>query len=189
MQCPRCAELEREKASFKNFHRALCERFDYAHDEVDWQRDQISLIEWIAKRAAGEPRADQSIYSCGECGNDMPLNHEHSICDDCIHGFESAGETPKAHLCDCWKYEKTVCDICQGTDKGAATPAAPSQFCVFEDCDQQQMGGSQYCVSHHAIERMEAIQSNSIGCICRYVHKSDPMCTWQPLNSKGAAQS
>jgi hypothetical protein len=35
---------------FKNFHRLLCERFDYSHDEVDWKRDQISLIEWIAKR-------------------------------------------------------------------------------------------------------------------------------------------
>ncbi|KAH0435495.1 hypothetical protein A8H39_01530 [Paraburkholderia fungorum] len=35
---------------FKNFHRLLCERFGYLHDEVDWKRDQISLIEWIAKR-------------------------------------------------------------------------------------------------------------------------------------------
>jgi len=35
---------------FKNFHRLLCERFDYVHDEADWKRDQISLIEWIAKR-------------------------------------------------------------------------------------------------------------------------------------------
>lgn len=34
---------------FKNFHRQLCERFGYSHDDVDWKRDQISLIEWIAK--------------------------------------------------------------------------------------------------------------------------------------------
>jgi hypothetical protein len=33
---------------FKNFHRALCERFGYCHDEKDWQRDQLSLIEHIA---------------------------------------------------------------------------------------------------------------------------------------------
>lgn len=37
--------------SFKNFHRQLCERFGYGHDEVDWQRDQVSLIEHIAKQA------------------------------------------------------------------------------------------------------------------------------------------
>lgn len=35
---------------FKNFHRTLCERFGYSHDEQDWQRDQISLIEHIAAR-------------------------------------------------------------------------------------------------------------------------------------------
>jgi len=35
---------------FKNFHRLLCGRFDYSHDDVDWKRDQLSLIEWIAKR-------------------------------------------------------------------------------------------------------------------------------------------
>ncbi|MFL9966697.1 hypothetical protein PQR02_38220 [Paraburkholderia sediminicola] len=35
---------------FKNFHRQLCERFGYSHDDVDWKRDQISLIEWISKR-------------------------------------------------------------------------------------------------------------------------------------------
>lgn len=37
---------------FKNFHRLLCERFDYVHDEKDWKRDQLSLIEWIAKKVA-----------------------------------------------------------------------------------------------------------------------------------------
>jgi hypothetical protein len=38
---------------FKNFHRNLCERFGYVHDEVDWKRDQVSLIEWIAKQVDG----------------------------------------------------------------------------------------------------------------------------------------
>src|SRR5690242_1280985 len=33
---------------FKNFHRLLCERFNYCHDEKDWYRDQVSLIEHIA---------------------------------------------------------------------------------------------------------------------------------------------
>ena len=35
---------------FKNFHRTMCERFGYTHDERDWKRDQVSLIEWIAKK-------------------------------------------------------------------------------------------------------------------------------------------
>lgn len=43
-------ELRKDSHDFKNFHRNLCERFGYAHDERDWQRDQLSLIEWIASR-------------------------------------------------------------------------------------------------------------------------------------------
>jgi hypothetical protein len=54
------AELERDQAAFKNFHRALCERFRYEHDETDWRRDQMSLIEWIAKRAATEPNSNKA---------------------------------------------------------------------------------------------------------------------------------
>lgn len=46
--------------AFKNFHRVLCERFGYAHDERDWRRDQISLIEHIASRLAQPPAAEQS---------------------------------------------------------------------------------------------------------------------------------
>jgi hypothetical protein len=41
-------DIERVRASFKNFHRLLCERFNYEHDEKDWERDQLSLIEHIA---------------------------------------------------------------------------------------------------------------------------------------------
>lgn len=39
-------------AEFKNFHRLLCERFEYGHDPVHWRRDQLSLIEWIARQCA-----------------------------------------------------------------------------------------------------------------------------------------
>jgi hypothetical protein len=39
---------------FKNFHRLLCERFGYVHDPLDWQRDQLSLIEHIASHSAKE---------------------------------------------------------------------------------------------------------------------------------------
>jgi hypothetical protein len=38
--------------AFKNFHRLLCERFDYAHDDIDWRRDQVSLIEHVARKIA-----------------------------------------------------------------------------------------------------------------------------------------
>lgn len=37
--------------SFKNFHRSLCDRFGYCHDDKDWRRDLISLEEHIAKQA------------------------------------------------------------------------------------------------------------------------------------------
>ncbi|CAE6967732.1 hypothetical protein [Paraburkholderia domus] len=40
--------------AFKNFHRLLCERFNYVHDEKDWRRDQLSLIEHIAGIAGPE---------------------------------------------------------------------------------------------------------------------------------------
>lgn len=35
-------------AEFKNFHRLLCERFGYEHDDEHWKRDQLSLIEHLA---------------------------------------------------------------------------------------------------------------------------------------------
>lgn len=44
--------------SFKNFHRLLCERFGYFHDDQDWQRDQLSLIEYIASRLGQEPSSE-----------------------------------------------------------------------------------------------------------------------------------
>ncbi|MGN8120363.1 hypothetical protein ACTJK9_01225 [Pseudomonas sp. 22082] len=41
-------QKKQAEAGFKNFHRSLCERFGYYHDELDWQRDQVSLEEHIA---------------------------------------------------------------------------------------------------------------------------------------------
>ncbi len=48
------------EAGFKNFHRSLCSRFGYVHDEKDWRRDLVSLEEHIASMAstpASEPAA------------------------------------------------------------------------------------------------------------------------------------
>ncbi len=70
--CFRCIEHV-----FKNFHRLLCHRFGYAHDEKDWQRDQLSLIEWIANRNDQPPRpstpppvcehSDSGQHECKHC--------------------------------------------------------------------------------------------------------------------------
>lgn len=43
--------LARE-AGFKSFHRSLCKRFGYPHDEKDWWRDLVSLEEHIAAAAS-----------------------------------------------------------------------------------------------------------------------------------------
>lgn len=49
-----------DSRAFKNFHRALCERFDYTHDEIDWRRDQVSLEEHIAKKIEKREQAGVS---------------------------------------------------------------------------------------------------------------------------------
>jgi hypothetical protein len=49
--------IDRTK-EFKNFHRLLCERFGYGHDPIDWQRDQLSLIEHIAEHYTSTVSAD-----------------------------------------------------------------------------------------------------------------------------------
>lgn len=55
------AEIAAERHAFKNFHRMLCERFCYTHDDVDWKRDQVSLMEFIAQAQA--PVAAMPDYS------------------------------------------------------------------------------------------------------------------------------
>jgi hypothetical protein len=47
---PGQAALSNDTADFKNFHRSLCDRFGYTHDEKDWRRDLVSLEEHIAKK-------------------------------------------------------------------------------------------------------------------------------------------
>jgi hypothetical protein len=64
----RIAELE---AEFKNFHRLLCERFGYAHDPVDWRRDQLSLIEHIAERQSETPIHPPKDWYCPNCSCDL----------------------------------------------------------------------------------------------------------------------
>lgn len=58
---PAQADAPDDTHKFKNFHRRLCERFGYVHDEIDWRRDQVSLIEWIAKKADAPAEAREPI--------------------------------------------------------------------------------------------------------------------------------
>lgn len=50
---------------FKNFHRRLCARFGYAHDDIHFRRDLVSLEEAIASKvsapAAGDGLADPAL--------------------------------------------------------------------------------------------------------------------------------
>jgi len=51
--------LESDTHQFQNFHRSLCERFEYWHDAVDWRRDLASLEEHIASLIPAAPQPAQ----------------------------------------------------------------------------------------------------------------------------------
>ena len=59
-----------ELANFKNFHRSLCARFNYTHDEKFWWRDLVSLEEHIAKTlpVQRQPLTDEQF-------NDLVMEH------------------------------------------------------------------------------------------------------------------
>ena len=61
------SELLADDEQFKNFHRVLCERFGYFHDDRDWSRDQVSLIEHIAERMKTSEPVPMLLW-CPECG-------------------------------------------------------------------------------------------------------------------------
>jgi len=68
---------------FKNFHRTMCKRFGYTHDERDWKRDQVSLIEWIAKKVEQQPVQQEPVYvqtryNRGEWGTPLDPKERHS---------------------------------------------------------------------------------------------------------------
>jgi len=52
---PSAAAAITDTEAFQNFHRLLCARFGYVHDESDWRRDQLSLVEHIARQAQPSP--------------------------------------------------------------------------------------------------------------------------------------
>lgn len=69
------------EAEFKNFHRSLCARFAYCHDEKDWTRDQVSLEEWIAGKAQQSlPSAfDEAVAEELKSVTAIPFN-SHDVC-------------------------------------------------------------------------------------------------------------
>ncbi len=81
--------LEASDHAFANFHRSLCERFGYRHDPVDWQRDQVSLEEHIAKRleAAGHYADDQIAALVAEYGFDPASEPDDSWGDAKQRGY------------------------------------------------------------------------------------------------------
>lgn len=62
-------QRDEETRQFKNFHRSLCGRFDYCHDETDWKRDLVSLEEHINEKIKGE--GVEAIKQVGESLNDV----------------------------------------------------------------------------------------------------------------------
>lgn len=91
--------LRNSDAEFKNFHRLLCERFGYVHDPIDWKRDQISLIEYIASQtdiSAYTPLARNWLgpgvtYPCG-CRSIGTSNEPPWYCNE--HNTESRPLAP-----------------------------------------------------------------------------------------------
>jgi len=97
---------------FKNFHRLLCERFGYCHDEKDWRRDQVSLIEHIAAltaAASAEPVDDgfqgfvpHGSYCATEgCGNFATVHFIRGgvgsfYCQECYRKVQALGRSPSS---------------------------------------------------------------------------------------------
>ena len=60
LNSPSDPQVQEQDHDFKNFHRSLCQRFGYTHDEKDWKRDLVSLEEWIAKQVT-KPKVQEPI--------------------------------------------------------------------------------------------------------------------------------
>lgn len=90
-------EIERQQHEFKNFHRLLCERFGYGHDEIDWKRDQVSLIEHIAKRCTAPEPAVMQLERAQLIAENVQLKQRLDAltqpnCQPLMHVFWAQGE-------------------------------------------------------------------------------------------------
>lgn len=111
---------------FKNFHRQLCARFGYVHDEQFWWRDLVSLIEHIASKAqpAVEPVATGKWFTV--------------VYKNVVPGDEAAliGSHPKASALS-WSH--AMDDRDEALAKLAAAPNAldASDTALLDCLDQQ----------------------------------------------------
>lgn len=85
------AELADTSQSFKNFHRRLCERFGYHHDEKDWRRDQLSLELWISSQLAEAKRHAKVLAD--------------AMSEEVLDGYPSDGDGSREWIStSCWMY-------------------------------------------------------------------------------------
>jgi hypothetical protein len=95
--------------AFKNFHRSLCERFGYTHDEIDWKRDQVSLEEHIAARLARREVEESTRDDVANLLNFLLRDHikldddGRFRCCECNHVADSESDvaTDAEHEPDC----------------------------------------------------------------------------------------
>ncbi|MES2048821.1 MAG: hypothetical protein V4447_10500 [Pseudomonadota bacterium] len=73
---------QEENANFKNFHRSLCERFGYVHDEIDWRRDQVSLEEHINAKLVQLQEENASLSAEVKALTDIKDAFEHAFADE-----------------------------------------------------------------------------------------------------------
>jgi hypothetical protein len=82
---------------FKRFHQQLCERFGYVHDERDWKRDQLSLIEHIARRAALASPAVSQMDGTSQSYKSGRQLYEEWVSDVGGPDFDELPESTKVH--------------------------------------------------------------------------------------------
>jgi hypothetical protein len=95
---------------FKAFHKMLCERFDYGHDDKDWKRDQVSLMEHIASQIGKAPPLGLEDW----VGSDL----EHTGHFEVMRAYNGVLVRPSY----------------RGIDR--ATVASSDQLLVFQDVDK-----------------------------------------------------
>lgn len=79
------------RAAFKSFHRRLCERFGYTHDEEFWWRDLVSLEEHIAKQTEQPEQSGLAVPSLTEQEMDDLREFHQAVCCDAGHRVEKEG--------------------------------------------------------------------------------------------------
>jgi hypothetical protein len=105
--------VERE---FKNFHRLLCERFDYSHDEVAWHRDLLSLIEWIAERGGEKKQHTDFSHSLFEAALAIVRARDAFIAQPIPPGIR----TPLLYPCTIsWDLMDALCVAVKGIEKAS----------------------------------------------------------------------